>query len=109
MNQIENRKIEFDKLKQYLNPQTATQDKESWDSLYLATTKACAIRLYLFFLLKNDYHIEQLHQLLFQILQCNHEVLIQQNTFYFGYAHVSLQSLLDYARILSAKKRIGTI
>lgn len=105
MNQIENRKIEFDKLKQYLNPQTATQDKESWDSLYLATTKACAIRLYLFFLLKNDYHIEQLHQLLFQILQCNHEVLIQQNTFYFGNAHVSLQSLLDYARFTYGYKQ----
>ena len=104
MNRIENRKIEFDKLEQYLSPQTATQNKEAWDSLYLATTKACAIRLYLFFLLKEDHNIENLHRLLFQILKCNHEVLIQ-DAFYLGSANVSLQSLLDYARFTFGYKQ----
>lgn len=51
MNNITSRSHEFTQLRNCLSYKTSTVDKEKWDSFYLTTIKACAIRFYLYLLL----------------------------------------------------------
>ena len=54
MNTIRNRKATFERLKKCLSYKVSTVDKEKWDSFYLLTWKACAIRYYLYLLLTDE-------------------------------------------------------
>ena len=76
MNNITRRSDEFSQLRNCLSYRTSTMDKEKWDSFYLTTMKACAIRFYLFFLLKegmNETQKDFKENVLFPILAVEDE------------------------------------
>lgn len=77
MNNITGRDEEFCELRNCLSYRTSTMDKEKWDSFYLMTIKACAIRFYLFLLLKGDTNniLEGFKDYLFSILSLENETL----------------------------------
>lgn len=75
MNHIVGRSEEFNQLRRCLSYRTSTMDKEKWDSFYLTTIKACAIRYYLFLLLQNkDDMLKTFQQnILYPILRIGNE------------------------------------
>lgn len=116
MNNIQNRKSDFNQLKRCLSYRTSTMDKEKWDSFYLSTIKACAIRYYLFLLLKGNHaKTQEFYNLLSHILQCNNEFLIQKS----GEINFkndtdpqkgTLQQYIEHAKFLYGyKKRINGV
>lgn len=75
MNHIVGRSKEFNLLRDCLSYRTSTTDKEKWDSFYLTTVKACAIRFFLFLLLqkKDDMLNNFRENILCPILQVGNE------------------------------------
>lgn len=53
MNDMKRRRTEFNHLQKCLSHKVSTADKEKWESAYLTTFKAYAIRYYLFLLVNN--------------------------------------------------------
>lgn len=105
MNNIRGRRTTFDKLKKCLSYRTSTIDKEKWDSFYLSTLKACAIRYYLFLLLTNPDKAYVLKRRYYeQYLLCDNDIFIQ------GWLQQSINSAryynpesLDYATPIPPK------
>ncbi len=94
MNNIQNRKADFMQLKKCLSHRTSTMDKEKWDSFYLATIKACAIRYYLFLILRHPQYASFFEGRLHGLLQCDNDILIQGN----GQEMGTLQQYINNAK-----------
>lgn len=75
MNRIIGRSEEFNQLRDCLSYRISTMDKEKWDSFYLTTIKACAIRFFLFLLLqkKDDMLKEFKENILHSVLDVGNE------------------------------------
>lgn len=78
MNNIQNRKKDFEQLKKCLSHKFSTIDKERWDSFYLSTLKACSIRYFLFLILMDAGKADSFKKILYQLLGCSNDALIQQ-------------------------------
>lgn len=78
MNNIANRRKDFAQLRKCLSHNVSTLDKEKWDSFYLMTVKACAIRYYLFLLLRNACAAHDFCPVLHELLNCDNDVMIQK-------------------------------
>ena len=78
MNNIRNRKATFNKLKKCLSYRTSTIDKERWDSFYLSTLKACAIRYHLFLLVTAPNKVKTpIYKPIYEYLFCDNDILMQ--------------------------------
>ncbi len=74
MNDMKRRRTEFSHLQKCLSHKVSTADKEKWESAYLTTFKAYAIRYYLFLLVNNVAEAETFKkETLEKILWCEDE------------------------------------
>lgn len=76
MNNIRYRGKSFELLHQCLSHKTTTDDKEKWDTYYLATVKACAIRYYLFCIVEQKLEREFFEGDFWKLLDCDSELSI---------------------------------
>lgn len=81
MNNIQNRKADFTRLRKCLSHRISTIDKEKWDSFYLSTIKACAIRYYFFLTVRCGGVTSDFKKKIFHILYCDHDALVQNDGF----------------------------
>lgn len=121
MNNITGRSKEFNQLKNCLSYKTSTVDKEKWDSFYLTTTKACAIRYYLYLWLqeKNEMLNMFKNEILYPILHIGDDTpcgyvgeyrSMLQDCIYIvkrEYRHSTFWPCLDYAipRVYSNERK----
>ena len=77
MNDMSHRRTEFGILKKCLSHKTITMDNEKWESTYLTTVKACAIRYYLFMRITNKQKADIFRKKLLDILQSGDELTLQ--------------------------------
>lgn len=74
MNDIQNRTSEFKKLGKDLEFQSISSETQNQEDAYLSTIQACAIRYYLFLLLKNQDKAETFKSFLWNILRCKRSI-----------------------------------